>query len=133
MEFSKMCKESSIKCRHSSVRHKRIGNFIHIAIALLGTTSAASGISTTPDETKLILSTVTGSLVAILTSIQSFLKFHQKSEVELLSSIELERMSRSIKIELSKSREYRVDPYKYILKLENQREKIMTNVGIDDD
>lgn len=133
IDFSDICKESSIKCKNSSIKHKRIGNFIHIMVTLLGTISMTTNIGNAQQETKNIISTVSGGLVAVLTSIQSFLKFPQKSETEMLSSIELERMGRSIKIELSKAKEYRVDPYRYLIKLENQREKIMRSVGISDD
>lgn len=133
IDFGEICNDASNRCKRSSIRHRRLGNFIHIMVILLGALSAVTSIGNATDEIKLIISTISGSMVAILTSIQGFLKFPQRSEVEANSCLELERMARSVRIELSKSKEFRVDPYKYIIKLENQREKILRRVGIDED
>ena len=133
IDFGEICTSSANKCKKSSVKHRRVGNVIQILVVLLGALAAVTSIGNADNELKVIISTVSGSMVAILTSIQSFLKFPQRSEIEANSCLELERMSRSVRIELSKSKEFRVDPYKYIIKLENQREKILRKVGIDDD
>ena len=133
MDFGEICTESANKCKTSSIKHRRTGNFIQILVILLGALSAITSIGSVDDATKVVISMVTGSMVAILTSVQSFLKLPQKSEVEANSCLELERMARSVRIELSKAKEFRVDPYKYIIRLENQREKIIRRVGIEED
>lgn len=133
IDFEEICVRSSVKCKKSSIKHRRIGHFIQILVILLGALSVAASIGNLDDRIKLIVNTIGGASVAILTSIQSFLKFPQLSEVEASSCLELERMSRSIRIELSKPKELRVDPFKYIIKLENQREKLLHRIGIEDD
>jgi hypothetical protein len=133
IDFGEICTESSIKCKKSSIKHRRIGHFIQISVISLGALAAATSIGTATNQTKEIISTISGTLIAIFTSIQSFLKFPQQAEVEASSTLELERMARSVRIELSKSKELRVDPYKFIIKLENQREKILHKIGIEDD
>ena len=133
LDFGDICNESAKKCKNSSIKHSRIGNSLQILVVLLGALSATTSIGNIATETKAIINTISGSLVALLTSVQSFLKFPQQAEVEANGCLELERMSRNVKIELSKAKEFRVDPYKYIIKLENQREKILRKVGIEDD
>jgi hypothetical protein len=131
--FGDICISSANKCKKSSIRHRRFGNTIQILVIVIGALAAATSIGTLEDSSKVLLSTITGVSVAILTSIQSFLGFPQKAEIEGSSCLELERISRNVRIELSKPIESRVDPYKYIIRLENQREKIIRRVGIDDD
>lgn len=133
LEFSDICNETAIKCKKSSLRHRRIGRTIEVFLISLGALSFTSSMGTANDEIKLLISTVSGGMVALITSIQSLFKYSQRSETEASSCLELERMTRSIRTELSKSKELRTDPYKFIIKLENQREQIIKKIGIDDD
>lgn len=133
IDFGEICTISANKCKKSSIKHRRIGNFFQITIIILGALTAAVSIGSTNNDSKLIISTICGTLIAVLTSVHGFLKYPQRTEIEAHSCLELERMSRSVRVELSKAKEFRIDPYKYIIKLENQREKILRRIGIDDD
>lgn len=133
IDFSDICNDSADKCRRSSIKHRIISNILQISIILSGAIVATTSIGSIDDSTKNIISVVSGCMVVLFSSVHGYLKFPQKSEIEKGSCLELERMARSVKIELSKAKELRVDPYKYIIKLENQREKILKKVGIEDD
>ena len=132
IDFGDLCSESSNKCKKSSIIHNRISNALQISVILLGAISATTSIGGIDCDKKNIISVVSGCMVFFFSSIQGYFQYPQKSEIEANSCIELERMSRSIRIELSKSKELRVDPFRYIIKLENQREKILKRVGIED-
>jgi hypothetical protein len=132
IDFGDLCAESSNKCKKSSIIHNRISNALQISVILLGAISATTSIGGIDCDKKNIISVVSGCMVFFFSSMQGYFQYPQKSEIEANSCIELERMSRSIRIELSKSKELRVDPFRYIIKLENQREKILKRVGIED-
>jgi hypothetical protein len=134
IEFSDICNYSAIQCKRSAIRHKRIGQTIEVIVILLGSLSAMSSVGITDDvNTRLLINTISGISIAVLTGIQGFLKFLPRSEIELHSWLELEKISRCIKIELAKSVELRTDPYKLILRLEKQREQIIQHVGIEEE
>lgn len=132
-DFSEICNDSATKCKQSSIKHHRISNILQLTLILIGAITTTTSIGSINENTKSTISVVCGCMVVFFSSIQGYLKYPQKSEIEAISCLELERMSRSVKIELSKAKEFRVDPYKYIIKLENQREKILKKVGIEDD
>lgn len=133
IDFGDICSDSAYKCKKSSLRHKRLAESMQILTILLGALSVATAIMTREYSAQIIINTISGGLIAILTSIQSFFKLFQRYETEANACLELERMSRNIKAELAKAKELRVDPYKYIIKLENSREEILNKVGIEDD
>ena len=131
LDFAEICHSSSLKCKNSSIKHKKIYYFFHISIILLGSLTATTSIGSLDTEIKTTVSTICGVFTAIFSSVQGFLKCAEKSEIEANSCLELERMARGIRLELSKSKEFRVDPFKFIIKLENQREKILKGIDIE--
>lgn len=134
IEFSDICNYSALQCKRSAIKHRRIGQTIEIIVILLGSLSAMLSSWTFENvNTRLLINTVSGISIALLTGIQGFLKFLPRSEIELHSWLELEKIARCIKIELAKSVELRTDPYKLILRLEKQREKIIQHVGIEEE
>lgn len=133
IQFSDICNESAIQCKRASIFHKKMSTFLQLSTIILGTVTATTSIGTIPVEIKTIISTVCGGLTALASSVQGYLKYSEKSEIEANSCFELQRIARGIRIELSKSKQFRVDPYKYIIQLENQREKILKRVGIEED
>jgi hypothetical protein len=134
IEFSDICNYSANQCKRSAMKHRRIGQCIEIMVILIGSLSALSSAGNFIDtETKLLISTICGLSTAVFTGVQGFLKFLPRSEVELNSWLELEKIGRSIKMEITKSVNLRVDPYKLILRLERQRDKIIRKVGIGEE
>lgn len=131
--FGNLCLSSADRCKKESIRHRRFSNTFQILVILLGALITATSLGDIDNQFRMIIGTVCGASTAILTSIQGFLKFPRKSELEALAYLELGRMARNIRIQLSKSKDLRVDPYEYIIKLENQREKILRKVGIDEE
>ncbi len=133
LEFSTLCKYSASRCKSSAIWNNKISTIIQISLILMGSLTFSTAIGPFNELTKQIVSTICGISIAALTSIQSFLSLGKKSEVQSQVTYELERMARAIKLELSKKKESRSDPFDEIIKLENQREKLLKRVGIEED
>ncbi len=133
IKFSVICYKSAQKCKHSSKIHKNISEGSYFCIMILAVLISTISNSNLNEEDKFIITSVAGILVAIFTYFHKQSGFSSICFIEANACLELEKMARSIKLELAKSREYRLDPYKYFVTIENQREKLLRKIGIDVD
>lgn len=133
MEFSDICKQSAKNCESTAKRNRIISISLKISLIILGALVSFISIRTLPDSAKEITGIILGFLIAALTGILQVLNPEKNAQNQANSALELDRMARSINIEISKSPEMRVDPFDFIVKLENQREKLLKLTGMEDE
>ncbi len=131
--FSKICHESSVKCKLRSVYNKRMGLTLKITGMIFSSLVVLTSIGSLSVEIKQIMGIILGILITTVFGVVQLLNPEKVAEMTTNSSLELDRMSRSIKFEISKDPLTRVNPYDFIAKLESQREKLLKDTGIEDD
>lgn len=133
MMFSQICKDSGSKCKARSIKNKNLSIGLKICILVASSLVVVSNVSTLNSDVKQYLGVALGVIIAIVTGVVQLINPEQIAEITKNACLQLERMARSISIEISKSPESRVDPFDFIAKLENEREKLLKDTGVEDE
>ena len=135
LKYILLCKSSADKCKKSALRHKFYDILNMIVLFLSGTLLfiGSLGANIFTDEQFKYVTMSCGILTDLCVTIISTFDFKEKITLESSACLQLERLYREVQIELAKPLKKRCDPSEYILRLENKREKILTQVGIEED
>ncbi len=134
LEFIDLCSSSATKCKNSSIRHKLYSRTIQVTTFLAGSLQfiVSFGDNISP-RTKDFITMGCGIFTALGVSIQGKIDYTELSTKEQSACLNLERLTRTVRMEISKPIEQRVDSREYISHLENERQRILAEVGIENE
>jgi len=131
-DYSELCKISSRKCQNQSQKHKNMTITYKFVSSVISALMAISSIIPSSTDIKNTITIVGGVIGFLIPPITFLFNPTKKATMEQEVSIELNKISMFVKLELSKPRISRQDPLELIIKLSTQRDKLLQKVNMQD-
>lgn len=128
-EFANLCHKDSITFKKRGQNNKRKGTCLQVTLIVLGSLNVLfNSIPSLSYDVKLILSSLSGGLVSVISSFLSIFKYNESAHVYYEVSEGLNSLERSIKLELYKPYALRPNPMELFLLADETRTKLLKRV-----
>lgn len=133
LKYIDICHASSEKCRMASVKHQYYDKLMCVFNLCSGSVIFITSFDYIPDITKAYVAMACGIATSLVSAVQSKCSYDRLSEVEKESHRKLDKLAQMVKLELTKEKKHRVNPLLFMVVLENNREKILRQINIEDE
>lgn len=133
LEYITLYTDSSVKCKKASITHKKYSLITRVLLFLSGMFLFVVPLTSLDENAKNIIITICGIISALCVTVQERMDFQEQYTLEGSAALQLERITRNIRLEITKPVNNRVEPVEYIGYLEGERTRILTDVGIEMD
>lgn len=128
-EIIERLKVHAEECHVQALRHTQYDSILKVATVLSGVVVTLASTSSIDTGTRAIITGIGGVVSSTVASCQAILKYGKKAEAEKFAEFQLDKMARSVQLELASPQEYRMNPIEYIANIELEREKILKNLS----